>query len=102
MYGIIVAFPFADPAFMAGFQAGIWWRDMCSGKQIIEGDIDAALKDNVKAMAKEKGYTCIFKKSVLGKGSTFAKMINVEHHDPDDVKEYVINRVEQLDGANDE
>jgi hypothetical protein len=101
MYGIIVAFPFAEPKFINGFQAGVWWGEMCSGKEVLEGDIAEELKESVKAMAKEKGYSCKFKKSKID-GKVFIRMKNVERHDPKDVKEFVINGIEKLDGANDE
>jgi hypothetical protein len=95
MYAVIVAFPFADRRFMVGCEAGMLWRDLWSGKDIIEAVVGQEIQEGVAQMAAHCGYDCEFKPCNV-KGYTLATLKNVERRDPDNVAEYIVGRIERI------
>jgi len=95
IYAIISSFPFAEADFIVGFECGMLWRELWTGKEIIEGSISEELQDGVAAMAAKRGYECEFTKSALHR-HVDVKLKNVERRDPAVVAEFLISKIEKL------
>lgn len=88
MYAVIVAFPAADDVFIAGLEAGIVWKELWTGKEVIEAEVNDQLCKGIELLAKTRGYECnVDECGVEGRAKIMLK--NIEHRDPAKVSEFL-------------
>lgn len=61
-YAMLIAFPFESESFAAGFEAGMLWQGMWSGKEVIQMMVNAKLKKSIAVLARTRSYHVKFKK----------------------------------------
>jgi len=61
LYAMAIAFPLADEVFTAGFEAGMIWQGMWSGKRTIQMPINTELRDGIATLARNRGYRAKFR-----------------------------------------
>ena len=61
LFAMVIAFPMADEVFTAGFEAGMIWQGMWSGKETIQITINAELRDGIATLARNRRYHVRFR-----------------------------------------